>query len=46
MSGGVLEQPLDMIRFSLDEVVYVKLKGERELRGRLHVWGRWWGGDG
>ena len=34
---SVLEQPLDMIKFSLDEVVYVKLKGERELRGRLHV---------
>lgn len=34
---SVLEQPLDMIKFSLDEVVYVKLKGERELRGRLYV---------
>lgn len=36
MSTG-LEEPLDLIKLSLDEVVYVKMKGERELRGRLHV---------
>ena len=34
-----LEEPLDLIKLSLDEVVFVKLKGERELLGRLHVWG-------
>jgi U6 snRNA-associated Sm-like protein LSm3 len=32
-----LEEPLDLIKLSLDEIIYVKLKGERELRGRLHV---------
>jgi hypothetical protein len=30
-------EPLDLIRLSLDERVYVKLRGDRELRGKLHV---------
>ena len=37
MDGGSIEQPLDLIRISLDERVYVKLRGDRELRGTLHV---------
>ena len=32
-----MEEPLDLIRLSLDERVYVKCRGDRELRGRLHV---------
>lgn len=38
-----VEAPLDLIRLSLDERIYVKLRGERELRGKLHVRppGRW-----
>lgn len=32
-----VEEPLDLIRLSLDERVYVKLRNYRELRGRLHV---------
>jgi len=32
-----VKEPLDLIRLALDERVYVKLRGERELRGRLHV---------
>jgi U6 snRNA-associated Sm-like protein LSm3 len=32
-----MEQPLDLIRLSLDERVYIKMRGDRELRGRLHV---------
>lgn len=32
-----VREPLDLIRLSLDERVYVKLRGERELRGKLHV---------
>ena len=32
-----VEAPLDLIRLSLDERIYVKLRGERELRGKLHV---------
>ena len=35
-----VEQPLDLIRLSLDERIYVKMRGDRELRGRLHVRGR------
>lgn len=32
-----MEEPLDLIRLSIDERVYVKCRGDRELRGRLHV---------
>ncbi len=35
--GATVREPLDLIKLSLDERVYVKLRGERELRGRLHV---------
>ena len=31
------EQPLDLIRLSLDERIYVKCRNGRELRGRLHA---------
>lgn len=34
---NTVREPLDLIRLSLDEKVYVKLKGDRELRGKLHV---------
>ena len=34
---NTVREPLDLIRLSLDEKIYVKLKGERELRGKLHV---------
>ena len=32
-----VKEPLDLVRLSLDERVYVKCRGERELRGVLHV---------
>jgi hypothetical protein len=32
-----VKEPLDLIRLSLDERIYVKLRGEREIRGKLHV---------
>ena len=35
--GGPIDEPLDLVRLSLDEVVFVKLRGDRELKGRLHV---------
>ena len=35
--GATVEEPLDLIRLSLDEKIYVKLRGDRELRGKLHV---------
>ncbi|CAF0764638.1 unnamed protein product [Rotaria sordida] len=31
-----IEEPLDLVRLSLDERVFVKMRNERELRGRLH----------
>lgn len=33
-----MEEPLDLIRLSLDERVFVKCRGDRELRGRLHAY--------
>jgi hypothetical protein len=30
-------EPLDLVRLCLDENVFVKLRGDRELFGRLHV---------
>lgn len=30
-------EPLDLVRLSLNETVFVKLRGDRELQGRLHV---------
>jgi U6 snRNA-associated Sm-like protein LSm3 len=36
MSSSV-EVPLDLIRLSIDERIYVKCRGDRELRGKLHA---------
>uniref|UniRef100_A0A915PQC1 U6 snRNA-associated Sm-like protein LSm3 n=1 Tax=Setaria digitata TaxID=48799 RepID=A0A915PQC1_9BILA len=36
VSTGV-EEPLDLIRLSLDERIYVKMRNDREVRGRLHA---------
>lgn len=33
-----VKEPLDLIRLSLDERVYVKMRGSREIRGRLHAY--------
>lgn len=32
-----VEQPLDLVGLSLDERVLVKMRGDRELTGKLHV---------
>ncbi|OJD17872.1 hypothetical protein AJ78_02044 [Emergomyces pasteurianus Ep9510] len=39
-AGGAasFSEPLDLVRLSLDEVVFVKLRGDRELKGRLHAY--------
>ena len=37
VASGAVEEPLDLVRLSLDERIYVKMKHDRELRGRLHV---------
>jgi small nuclear ribonucleoprotein (snRNP)-like protein len=34
---SVLEEPLDLVKLALDEKVIVKMKGNRELKGVLHV---------
>ena len=34
---ATVKEPLDLIKLSLDERVYVKCRGEREVRGKLHV---------
>jgi hypothetical protein len=34
-----IDTPLDLIRLSIDERIFVKCKGDRELRGKLHVSG-------
>eukprot|EP00771_Trimastix_marina_P000972 gnl/Trimastix_PCT/2012.p1 GENE.gnl/Trimastix_PCT/2012~~gnl/Trimastix_PCT/2012.p1 ORF type:complete len:107 (+),score=15.69 gnl/Trimastix_PCT/2012:41-361(+) len=33
-----VREPLDLIRLSIDERIYVKLRGDRELRGKLHAY--------
>ncbi|KAJ9203974.1 hypothetical protein DTO166G4_7035 [Paecilomyces variotii] len=37
-AGSSVSEPLDLVRLSLDEVVFVKLRGDRELKGRLHAY--------
>ncbi|OJD34211.1 u6 snrna-associated sm-like protein lsm3 [Diplodia corticola] len=37
-TGAPVNEPLDLVRLSLDEVVFVKLRGDRELKGRLHAY--------
>ncbi|KAI2088123.1 U4/U6-U5 snRNP complex subunit lsm3 [Ophidiomyces ophidiicola] len=37
-SATSVSEPLDLVRLSLDEIVFVKLRGDRELRGRLHAY--------
>ncbi|THU62820.1 hypothetical protein C4D60_Mb01t09150 [Musa balbisiana] len=34
---SAVKEPLDLVRLSLDERIYVKLRSDRELRGKLHV---------
>ncbi|EHK99371.1 putative GTP-binding protein 2 [Glarea lozoyensis 74030] len=36
-ASGPVSEPLDLVRLCLDEVVFVKLRGDRELKGRLHA---------
>lgn len=35
--AGPVSEPLDLVKLLLDELVFVKLRGDRELKGRLHV---------
>lgn len=36
-AGDSHNEPLDLVKLLLDEIVFVKLRGDRELKGRLHV---------
>ncbi|KAJ8493418.1 hypothetical protein OPV22_015139 [Ensete ventricosum] len=35
---SAVKEPLDLIRLSLDERIYVKLRSDRDLRGKLHAY--------
>ncbi|CAK7199464.1 U4/U6-U5 snRNP complex subunit lsm3 [Sporothrix eucalyptigena] len=35
---GPVSEPLDLVKLLLDELVFVKLRGDRELKGRLHAY--------
>ncbi|XP_035546915.1 sm-like protein LSM3A [Juglans regia] len=35
---SAVKEPLDLIRLSLDERIYVKLRSNCELRGKLHAY--------
>lgn len=35
--SSAIQEPFDLIRLSLSERVFVKLRGDRELSGVLHV---------
>ncbi|KAI1610867.1 U6 snRNA-associated Sm-like protein LSm3 [Exophiala viscosa] len=37
-TGTAVAEPLDLVRLSLDEIVFVRLRGDRELKGRLHAY--------
>jgi U6 snRNA-associated Sm-like protein LSm3 len=37
MAVNAISEPFDLIRVSLSERVFIKLRGDRELRGILHV---------
>jgi U6 snRNA-associated Sm-like protein LSm3 len=37
-ASQTVEEPLDLIRLSIDERVLVKCRGDRELVGRLHAY--------
>lgn len=36
--SSVVNEPLDLVRLSLDERIVVKLRGDRDLRGRLQAY--------
>ncbi|KAL1193037.1 Sm-like protein LSM3A [Cardamine amara subsp. amara] len=34
---ATVREPLDLIRLSIEERIYIKLRSDRELRGKLHA---------
>ncbi|KAG8631128.1 hypothetical protein KVT40_000268 [Elsinoe batatas] len=37
-AANPVNEPLDLVRLSVNEVVFVKLRGDREVVGRLHAY--------
>jgi small nuclear ribonucleoprotein (snRNP)-like protein len=35
--NNTLTEPIDLVKFSIGEKILVKLRGNRELKGKLHV---------
>ena len=33
-----MTEPIDLVRLSLDERIHVKMRGDRDLRGKLHAY--------
>ncbi|KOO30631.1 u6 snRNA-associated sm-like protein lsm3 [Chrysochromulina tobinii] len=38
MASTLVKEPIDLVRLSLDERIHVKMRGDRELRGKLHAY--------
>lgn len=38
LTNSTIDEPFDLLRLAIDERVYVKLKGDREVRGTLHAY--------
>lgn len=36
--SATVKEPVDLIKLSLDERIYVKMKNDREITGRLHAY--------
>ncbi len=36
-ASQTVDEPLDLLRLSVDEIIFVKCRAGRELQGRLHV---------
>lgn len=36
--SATVKEPVDLIKLSLDEKIYVKMKNDREITGRLHAY--------
>jgi small nuclear ribonucleoprotein (snRNP)-like protein len=35
--NNLIESPIDLVKFSIGKKILVKLRGNRELKGKLHV---------
>jgi U6 snRNA-associated Sm-like protein LSm3 len=35
---NTIEEPLDLVKFAIGKKVLIKCRGDRELRGKIHVY--------